>query len=160
MTDAGRWRGEGKSHGGIEPPIYYPPKADHLKAHQAGPEHDPNRSRSRSGSVSRRGLTWHDVPADKRYQQTGKLEPHPGETANHVTYRHDGNQVTNYQAWTHNSHTGQMTDAGRWRGEGKSHGGIEPPIYYPPKADHLKAHQAGPEHDPNRSRSRSGSVSK
>ncbi|KAG6834110.1 hypothetical protein H0H93_011846, partial [Arthromyces matolae] len=38
MTDNGRWRGEGKSHGGIEPPIYYPPKG---KAIPAGKEHEP-----------------------------------------------------------------------------------------------------------------------
>ncbi|KAG5722443.1 hypothetical protein E4T56_gene2960 [Termitomyces sp. T112] len=120
MTDAGRWRSEGKEHGGIKPPIYYPPTG---KAHAAGPEHDPN-----------------SIPRLESLRPT-PVKPTP--------ISHTG-QVTNYQGWQRNEHAGNMTNAGRWRGEGKEHGGIKPPIYYPPTG---KAHAAGPEHDPNRSQS-------
>ncbi|KAG6811970.1 hypothetical protein H0H93_014088, partial [Arthromyces matolae] len=75
----------------------------------------------------------------------GKLQPQPEEPADHLTYRKKDETVTNYQGWTENPYTGKMTDNGRWRGEGKSHGGIEPPIYYPPKG---KAIPAGKEHEP------------
>ncbi|KAG5339830.1 hypothetical protein C0989_003399 [Termitomyces sp. Mn162] len=91
MTDAGRWRSEGKEHGGIKPPIYYPPTG---KAHAAGPEHDPNRSHS---PPHKRGISWHDIPKDKKYPQTGKLAPHPGETDPHITYR-TGHQLSGMAA--------------------------------------------------------------
>lgn len=43
MADAGRWRGEGKSHGGVNPPIYYPaePGQSKQKARPATAKENP-----------------------------------------------------------------------------------------------------------------------
>ncbi|KAJ7574819.1 hypothetical protein C8J56DRAFT_977612 [Mycena floridula] len=74
---------------------------------------------------------------DAKYKQTGKLTPQPGVTGPHTTFRQGGTpkHTTNYQSWEPNANPknpkGGMVDAGRWRGDGKGHGGVQPPIMYP-----------------------------
>lgn len=44
---------------------------------------------------------WSSVPADGKFKQSNKLQPQPGQTDTHITYRKKGDpaRVTDYQAW-------------------------------------------------------------
>jgi len=94
---------------------------------------------------------WSNIPHTNKIENTGsernnRLKPAPGVTDTHITYKKGGDKETNppvhvqhYQVWKPpppqaNKAPGAMASGGRWRGNddvGKTHGGIEPPIWHP-----------------------------
>ncbi|KAG5645711.1 hypothetical protein DXG03_005406 [Asterophora parasitica] len=86
---------------------------------------------------------WSTIPPEKKTKQVGRLNPQPGESSTHITYKQGGHKTKNppvhtdqYEVWEPSAYKDGMTTGGRWRGnEGKTHGGIAPPIWHPPAGE-------------------------
>lgn len=79
MGDAGRWRGEGKAHGGVPPPIYYPaePGAKKQQARPARPNEAPVPKKGSKDDISVGTKPKPNHGAQPKPKDTSPLKPLP-----------------------------------------------------------------------------------
>ncbi|RAG82762.1 type IV secretion protein Rhs, partial [Streptacidiphilus pinicola] len=79
------------------------------------------------------GLSPHPADGQAKRSRAQDLQPDENAQGSHTVFEHDENgRVTRYQTWIHEPRSPNGWIKGpRFRGTGKAHSGIEPPLYYP-----------------------------
>ncbi|MDJ0340821.1 polymorphic toxin type 24 domain-containing protein [Streptomyces sp. H10-C2] len=73
------------------------------------------------------------MPNPGKRSRAQDLQPDENAPGNHTVFERDANgRVTRYQTWNHEPRSPSGWAKGpRFRGTGKPHSGVGPPIYYP-----------------------------
>ena len=77
--------------------------------------------------------TGSECPQGKKRKRAEDLQPDPAAQGDHTVFERDANgRVTRYQTWLEEPRNPSGWNKGpRFRGAGKPHKGIDPPLYYP-----------------------------